>query len=75
MHQNTQFHIEKQKKLHTVGGGTPPPPPPPPSLGRYAPSQEVFRKFGMLPVASLNKYIEIYKLFLHIYSKLPWVFE
>ena len=40
----------KTKKLHTVGGGTPHPPP----LGHFAPSQEVFRKFGMLPVASLN---------------------
>ena len=60
MHQNTQFHIEKQKSSTPWEGGHPPPPPPPPprslpslGLGRFAHSQEVFRKFGMLPVASL----------------------
>ena len=52
MHQNTQFHIEKQKSSTPWEGGHPLPHPPP--LGRYAPSQEVFRKFGMLPVASLK---------------------
>ena len=51
----TQNFTLKNKKAPHRGreGETPLPHPPPPPLGRYAPSQEVFRKFGMLPVASL----------------------
>ena len=37
--------LKNKKAPRRVRGDTP--------LGRFAPSQEVFRKFGMLPVASL----------------------
>ena len=54
----------KTKKLHT------------PPLGRFAPSQEVFRKFGMLPVASLSASTPVYlELFLSLFSVNTLVIE